>query len=1012
MSLSGIQARAQPLPTFNVCGDGALQCRLVGGACPRSAVVASVRPQGRRETYRFQHQDRWNCASTLGPGRPWLRVQASAGNSVLGSLAATALRRDEAAGVAATVGGDAAEPRARQDKSNFDVQTALRAGHDTAGVYGNPVGRKQVGRRPLEWLRRGVEEAAIEFIEEANAFDDAQWEDAVRDRELPWNFVLYTRVERHLDFEIFPEGDEEKCRFLACHLPTIWDVFSRMVQEKLVQEYGEKEWRRTRVARALKLLPKSTSHVLGTRTRSAQQKQREKLRLLRKSIEVYTDRALDLLLMERQEQAIRNTDSSLTYEQFRELSALPKPDQLPNSALQSIVYDGLRVQSIASDVSSQCQTLVLVSRSDDGSNLPLTLSNPGKAGSVKPLCEGDEVLLQTVTPNTEGAVISAKVYGTVVEVGESTIHIEMNKELVRSLQEEGGSMLSLSFNLQRLSNDPTYLRSVEALIDLKRVAKKGDKPCTAVVESFFSGGSNIVPDRLVKTQAQREKARQESPAPVLPKPAARGPKELRHTRVSVQPTGTDDSRLKTMPLALASRLKRMNAEQKEAVYFSLDEGNPVSVIQGPPGTGKTSVLDLIVRWACHKGLKVLVTAPSNAAIDNIVEKLNSKSPRDEELNVVRVGVTERIANEAQNVSLEALVADKIEALGSEGRAARKILQEAISKTKKKDEKVKMRRQMSKIGRELRRREMHLKVDVLREADVVCGTNVSSGDPLLRELPPFDLVIIDESGQATEPSSWIPLLLGRRAVLAGDVQQLPPTIISADAVAQGLAVSLMERATMIGEGSFVKKLVTQYRMHAVINYWTAAEMYGGQLYPAPFVADRVLCSSDHVKSTPITKAPMMLIDTAFLQGCGEEVDTYTGTSLMNRGEAQQVARHVEALLQAGVRGKDIAVQSPYMGQVRLIQEFLRQVKGARDIDVATVDSFQGRESDAVIISMVRSNKNRTLGFVTDRRRTNVAVTRARMHVAVIGDSLTLQGNDFLYRLLYTCRSAGSGLSEGD
>jgi len=284
-------------------------------------------------------------------------------------------------------------------------------------------------------------------------------------------------------------------------------------------------------------------------------------------------------------------------------------------------------------------------------------------------------------------------------------------------------------------------------------------------------------------------------------------------------------------------------------------------------------------------------------------------------------------------------------------------------------------------------------------------------------------VVDEAGQATEPATWIALLRARRALLVGDSKQLPPTVLSREAAAQGLAVSLMERAEEMYGGSLRRSLTTQYRMHAAISDWASDELYEGQLLASPTVSQRTLADLEGVSETAATRTPMMLLDTRaptgrLLADCQEEAgggdsdDAEMGgealvkaVSLLNRGEANAVAAHVRRLLAGGVSARNIAVQSPYSAQVELLRMVLADLPGAEEVEVASVDSFQGREADAVIISMVRSNDNGSIGFLADARRLNVAITRARCHVAVVCDSRTVMSNQMLKRLLMHIKKNG-------
>jgi predicted DNA helicase len=318
--------------------------------------------------------------------------------------------------------------------------------------------------------------------------------------------------------------------------------------------------------------------------------------------------------------------------------------------------------------------------------------------------------------------------------------------------------------------------------------------------------------------------------------------------------------------------------------------------------------------------------------------------------------------------------------------------------------------LKQLGKTLKQREKEAIHDALTSAQVVLCTNTGAGDPLILKLEAFDLVVVDEAAQAIEPSCWIPLLQGRRCVLAGDACQLAPTIMSRQALDGGLGVSLMERAGALHGGLLSTMLGIQYRMHHAIALWASHEMYGGRLRSAPHVASHLLRDSLGVQDSPLTRVPMLLLDTrlpfgSLIPGCDERLDPAGTGSFYNEGEADIVVAHIRALLATGVPPASIAVQSPYMAQVQLLCDRIEEIPGAEGVQVASVDSFQGREADAVVISMVRSNNIGVVGFLGDNRRMNVAVTRARKHVTIVCDSTTVSRNEYLQRLLQHIRRFG-------
>jgi predicted DNA helicase len=284
--------------------------------------------------------------------------------------------------------------------------------------------------------------------------------------------------------------------------------------------------------------------------------------------------------------------------------------------------------------------------------------------------------------------------------------------------------------------------------------------------------------------------------------------------------------------------------------------------------------------------------------------------------------------------------------------------------------------------------------LLDQASVVCAT-LTGLDPQVLGQRHFDLLVIDEAAQAIEPSCWIGLVRAGRVVLAGDPWQLPPTILSMQAAREGLAVSLMERLAQAGLGDIRRQLLQQYRMHAQIMGFSSAEFYEGTLQADPLVERHLLRELPGVADVPLTAAPLLFVDTA---GAGwDEEREPDGESLTNPAEARWVVKQVARLREAGVAADDLAVIAPYAAQVRL----LREQAGMEEIEIDTVDGFQGREKEAILVSLVRSNPHGEIGFLEDTRRMNVALTRARRHLSVVGDSATLCHHAFYRRFVEYC-----------
>lgn len=438
--------------------------------------------------------------------------------------------------------------------------------------------------------------------------------------------------------------------------------------------------------------------------------------------------------------------------------------------------------------------------------------------------------------------------------------------------------------------------------------------------------------------------------------------------------------------------KGLDESQKEAVAFSLRQ-KELAVIHGPPGTGKTTTLVEVVLQCARRGSKVLVCAPSNVAVDNLVERLSDTS-----LKVVRLGHPARLLPGIARHSLDAILA-RSDDFGIIGDIRKEIdgLMSMAAKSKPKDKSYQSYGKLGELRKELKERERRAIGRILSNADVVLSTlTTASDDGPLKNLSEshFEVAVIDECSQALEVACWMALLRAPKCILAGDHHQLPPTIVSEAAAKGGLEVTLMERTLQRHGETVVRMLVTQYRMHELIMQWSSDRLYGGKLVAHSSVAAHLLRDLSGVEDNEDTAMPLLLIDTA---GCGMvELDTPDDESKGNEGEADLVAIHVERLISSGVSASDIAVISPYNLQVELIR--LRLSSRHSSLEVRSVDGFQGREKEAVVMSFVRSNDTGTVGFLAEDRRINVAVTRARRHLAVVCDSATMSRHDFLKSLV--------------
>ncbi|KAF6264977.1 P-loop containing nucleoside triphosphate hydrolase protein [Scenedesmus sp. NREL 46B-D3] len=450
---------------------------------------------------------------------------------------------------------------------------------------------------------------------------------------------------------------------------------------------------------------------------------------------------------------------------------------------------------------------------------------------------------------------------------------------------------------------------------------------------------------------------------------------------------------------------RLDASQRRAVELAL-RAQDVALIHGPPGTGKTTAVVEVILQEVARGSRVLAAAASNIAVDNLVERLAAAAPK---VKLVRVGHPARLLPQVIDKSLEAQVLRSDNS--SLARDCRRDMQQLNRhggerllvklESWKRAERRQVRAELRQLAKEERQRQQKALQEVLDGAQVMCCTLSGALHPQLHGHA-FDVAVIDEAAQALEAACWTALLKGRRAVLAGDHLQLPPTVMSEAAAKGGLSNTLFERLQGSLGPAASCMLTVQYRMNAAIMDWSSQELYGGRLEAHESVAAHTLAdlpsisSNSSASSEAASELPtMLLIDTA---GCEfYECQEQDGDSRYNQGEAQAALAHVQRLLVAGLAPADIGIITPYSAQVALLRE-LRPEKLAGSLEISTVDGFQGREKEAIIISMVRSNASGEVGFLADARRMNVAVTRARRHVALVADSETVSKDAFLGRLV--------------
>ncbi|KAL8907672.1 MAG: hypothetical protein Q9171_005765 [Xanthocarpia ochracea] len=465
----------------------------------------------------------------------------------------------------------------------------------------------------------------------------------------------------------------------------------------------------------------------------------------------------------------------------------------------------------------------------------------------------------------------------------------------------------------------------------------------------------------------------------------------------------------------------LNESQRNAIKFAL-ASREIALIHGPPGTGKTYTLIELILQLVKRSQRILVCGPSNISVDNIVERL---APH--KVPIVRLGHPARLLPSVLDHSLDVLTQTSDAAvIVKDVRKEMDAKQASIKKTRSGKERRAIYVDIKELRKEYREREKQCVTTLVQGSKVVLATLHGAGGFQLRH-ESFDVVIIDEGSQALEAQCWIPLLSAKKLVLAGDHLQLPPTIKSVDthpspkpktkppppngpaddksnSGPSTLETTLFDRLLSLHGPSIKRMLTTQYRMHASIMAFPSAAMYNSQLLAAPGVATRLLKDLPYpVAETEDTFAPLVFWDTQggdfpeldiqYNEDTPSKSALLNDSSKSNPSEVMVVERHVAALVEAGVKADDIAVVTPYNAQLALLAKALKERFAG--IELGSVDGFQGREKEAVVVSLVRSNDKGEVGFLGDRRRLNVAMTRPKRHLCVVGDSETVsKGSRFL------------------
>jgi len=409
---------------------------------------------------------------------------------------------------------------------------------------------------------------------------------------------------------------------------------------------------------------------------------------------------------------------------------------------------------------------------------------------------------------------------------------------------------------------------------------------------------------------------------------------------------------------------------------------PLTLIQGPPGTGKTvTSASIVYHLVKMNNGPILVCAPSNCAVDQLTEKIDQTG-----LKVVRLCAKSRESIDS-NISFLAL--------HSQVRSMSESSETDLFKLQK------LKDETGELSTHDERRYLKLKRKVERElldtADVICCTCIAAGDPRLSKMQ-FNTVLIDESMQSTEPECMVPVVMGsNQVILVGDHCQLGPVVMCKPAAKAGYSQSLFERLVVLGIRPF--RLEVQYRMHPDLSRFPSDFFYEGSLQNGVGSKERVLRVDF---PWPISDRPLIFYVTQ-----GHEEISGSGTSYLNRTEACNVEKVTTRFLKAGLKPEQIGIVTPYEGQRAYVVQYMQNQgslnpKLYMDVEVASVDAFQGREKDIIILSCVRSNEQQGIGFLCDPRRLNVALTRAKYGLIIVGNPRLLAKHQLWNHLIHYCK----------
>ena len=423
--------------------------------------------------------------------------------------------------------------------------------------------------------------------------------------------------------------------------------------------------------------------------------------------------------------------------------------------------------------------------------------------------------------------------------------------------------------------------------------------------------------------------------------------------------------------------QELNQSQKEAVKAILNSDS-ITLVHGPPGTGKTTTLIESIIQIIRNGQKVLVSAPSNAAVDHIAQILIQKN-----IQIIRLGNTIKANEQVWNHTPEGILSKphigkqlkKLKIRMEEFRRMAHQYKRHFGKNEREQRKL-LIQEMKNLRNDLKNLSNYYLERELAESQVILGTPIGLADKLIFNTT-FDYLLLDEAAQCIEPMAWVAIKMAKKIILFGDPFQLPPTVLCPEAIQNELNISILERAFNQGLPTYL--LATQYRMDPIIAGFSANYFYQGKLE-----------SSIEQKSS--LEYPLLFIDTA---GANFS-ETKENEAIFNIYELNFICNHLESLIQDEY---NTSIISPYSSQVTKAKELFPQFR------VSTIDSFQGQEDESIILSLVRSNSEGNIGFLKDYRRMNVAITRAKKKLIIIGDSSTIGQDEFYNQYLNYIEEVG-------